>query len=160
MVLLALSPEWFGAIATAVGAVGTIISLIFLYRQLKDLKSSVRSTTYLNLYAQMIEIDRFFYAHPELKPYFYYGKEVGELDEKEMNRLNSVAEMMIDFFDMAYHQQECMPVETIEGFENYMKGVYKKSPVMAKFIGKNAAFYPDQFIRDLTGEQHRRSLKA
>jgi hypothetical protein len=155
MMLLTLSPDWVGAIATAVGAVGTIISLIFLYSQLRDIKSSVRSSTYLNLYEQMIEIDKFFFDHPELRPYFYEGKPGGDnmRDEKAANRLNSVAEMMIDFFDMAYHQRDCMPPGTVAGFENYMKRIYRSSPVMKDFIGLYSASYPDKFICDLTGGQ-------
>ncbi len=154
MMLLSLYADWVGAIATAVGAVGTIISLIFLYSQLKDIKSSVRSSTYLNLYEQMIEIDKFFYEHPEWRPYFYDGKRAARMGEKEVSSLNSVAEMMIDFFDMAYHQKACMPPETIEGFENYMNCIFQKSPVMKNFIvGERATFYPKQFISELRGVQ-------
>jgi hypothetical protein len=148
--------EWVGAIATCVGAIGTIVSLIFLYHQVKGLKSTIEnseSSSYLNMLELMVSIDRFFIDKPELKPYFYNNKEVDAKDPIEKDRLESVAEMMMDFFEAVYHQKGSLPVATFNAYKRYMRRIYEHSPVLKDFLGKNewGQLYPEQFIRAVTG---------
>lgn len=148
--------EWVGAIATCVGAIGTIVSLIFLYRQIKGLKRTIEnseSSSYLSMLELMVTIDRFFIEKPELKPYFYGNKEVDAKDPVEKDRLESVAEMIMDFFEAVYHQQGSLPAATVAAYESYMRKIYNHSPVLKDFLGKNewGQLYPQQFVRAVTG---------
>lgn len=165
--ILALSPEWIGAIATyVVGAAALIVAGLSLYylklqidlltKQLEDVKTSIQSSTYQNIYQQMIEIDRYFIEHPELKAYFYSTEMKAEMPEDalEQEKLFSIAEMLVDFFDSVYHQKKCMPPKTFSRFSEYMKDMYQNSIVLRKFLtDEREDWYPDNFIEELKGSK-------
>ena len=147
--LLLIAPEWatFWAItAGSVFALGTLIALIF---EVRHLRSSVQSSTYQRIYEQMITIDRFFIENPSLKLYFYGSDPPTSKNPIELEKMASVAEMMIDYFDSVYHQQDCMPDGTFPQFLRFMKDTCTTSQVFRQFVHCRRDWYPEKFRQDL-----------
>ena len=140
--------EALEAIGTCVGAVGTIGALIFLWLQVRDVSRGIAGSTYQNIYDQMMEIDRFFIEHPELKPYFYPDAR-GKKIEVNSDQLHSTVEMLVDYFDNVYHQQNSMPPHTFWGFSQFMRRVYQHSDVMQIFVREREEWYPADFVKHL-----------
>ncbi|PYS93729.1 MAG: hypothetical protein DMF64_03920 [Acidobacteria bacterium] len=154
--MLNASPEWLTAIGTLIIAALTVISIIILIFQVRDLKKSIHSSTYQHIYELMIQLDKYFIEHPDVKPYFYGGKELKDLEAinpVEREKLLSIAEMMVDYFDSVYHQEDCMPQGTFPKFKAYIKETYRQSSIIQKFVEEHGEqWYPNDFISDLKGE--------
>lgn len=129
----------------------TLVGFVFVAYQLFLLRRSIRSSTYQNVYQMMINIDNFFIENPDLKPYFYEGQIMEEREGLNYTKLLSVAEMLIDYFDNVYHQKDCMPRRTFEGFSEFMKDMYRSSPVLQEFLSQRKHWYPQKFIEYLKG---------
>lgn len=146
-----LSPDWVAAIGTWAGAAITLITLYVIWKQLGDLKSSIRSSTTQNIYVHMIAIDRFFIDHPKVKPYFYAGKSIDAIDAEELAKLLSIAEMMVDYFDSVYQQRDCVTQATFDGKGEYMRELYANSPILRAYLEGKDDWYDKQFVRYLRG---------
>jgi hypothetical protein len=67
---------------------------------------SVQGQTCQAVYSQTLELDRFFFDHPQLRKYFYDGENPPEGDRE---RATIVADLICDLSDDVYHQQKTMP---------------------------------------------------
>ena len=56
------------SVAGAIAAIAAVMALYFVARQ-------ISANTTAALYTQMLEIDRYFALHPEIRPYFYGSSE-------------------------------------------------------------------------------------
>ena len=146
---LIISAEWATVWAIAAGNIITMSTLIAVIIELRHLKKSIHSSTYQRIYEQMIRIDRFFIDNPGLKPYFYGSKEPGTKNPVELDKLTSISEMMVDYFDSVYHQQDCMPKDTFPQFLRYMQDLSTKSPMLEAFLKKREDWYPKGFRENI-----------
>ena len=149
MMLLLITAEWATFWAITAGSVFALCTLIALIFEVRHLKSSVQSSTYQRIYEQMITIDRFFIENPSLKPYFYGSETPTTKNPIELEKVASIAEMMIDYFDSVYHQQDCMPEDTFPQFLRFMKDTCTASPVLKQFIHCRRDWYPEKFWQHL-----------
>jgi AbrB family looped-hinge helix DNA binding protein len=76
--------EWVAALAGVVAAAATIGTLLFLVWQMTDLKRRVQGQTYQAVYSQMLDLDRFFFDHPQFRKSFYDGESPPERDREQM----------------------------------------------------------------------------
>ena len=143
--------DWVAAIATCVSAIAVVVALCFIWIQTRNLRRSIQSSTYQNVYQTMIDVDRFFAENPNLKPYFYGGKQVDTKEQVNRERLFSIAEMLADYFDNVYHQEACMPPQTFAGFSKFMRDTYQNSPVLREFLSERKDWYSKKFIEHLQG---------
>ena len=147
--LLLIAPEWATFWAITAGSIFDLFTLMALISEVRHLKASVQSSTYQRIYEQMIAIDRFFIDNPTLKPYIYGSESPATKNPIEVDKLDSVAEMMIDYFDSVYHQQECMPENTFPQFLRFMKDTCTTSPLLKQFLRCRRDWYPQKFREDL-----------
>jgi hypothetical protein len=137
------------------------LQINLLTKQLEDVKTSIQSSTYQNVYQQMIEIDRYFIENPELKAYFYSTEMKVEIPEDALQREKrfSIAEMLVDFFDSVYYQKKSMPPKTFSRFNQYMKDMYQNSVVLKKFLtDERKDWYTDKFIEELKDSKNSKVL--
>jgi len=120
---------------------------------------SIRGQTYQRIYEQMLSIDRFFFDRPAYKAYFYAssGEAIIPEDPIHADKLNSVAEMMADYFDMVYHQRSVIPRGTYSGFEDFMRAVYHhqgpgQKYILRDYIESRKHWYPSRFLDSLRQE--------
>jgi hypothetical protein len=147
-----------------------LVTVVLVVLQLASLRRSIRSQTYQRIYEVMIGIDRFFFEHKGLRPYFYpHARGLKkEVDEKESNdekvsrdELDSLTEMMVDYFDNVYYQRKCMPNRrAFEAFSEYMRSVYHHSEEMQHFIEDRRPWYPSEFIKHLAIEPRLKTARV
>ena len=158
--LFIIANEWIGAIATyVVGGLALIVAIWtlsflkkqidLLRKQIQDLRESIEGATYQNIYEQMLNIDRFFIENPELKPYFYSNRSITTEDKIKRDKLFSIAEMLIDFFDNVYYQQNLMETDKFEAFWKYLTTICENSPVLRDHVIDRAEWYPGEFVCEL-----------
>ena len=147
--LLLIEAEWATVWAIVAGNVITLFTLLAVIMELRHLKKSIHSSTYQRIYEQMMRIDRFFIDNPSLKSYFYGSKVPSTTNPSELDKLASISEMMIDYFDSVYHQQDCMPKDTFPQFLKFMQDVCRTSPLLKAFIRDRQYWYPRDFRDEL-----------
>jgi hypothetical protein len=113
------------------------LTLFMLRKQLKDMNVGARTGAYQAVYEKMIDIDKFFIANPSLKLYFYCNSEKLPEDEIEKQRILSVAEMLVDFFDCIFYQREVMHPETFKAKAFYFGDLYNNSPAIRHYLNQD-----------------------
>lgn len=129
-------------VVSIVTLITILISLYLVLRQTQEMTeqsaASVHATissTYQAISSQAIEINRIFFDHPDLKPYFYDNVPPPE-DPLLRAKLESLAEIHMDFMDMALVQVETRPPEVdipFEVYETYFRQILETSPVMREY---------------------------
>ncbi len=139
------------ALADAATAIVSFLMLLIVWQKLSKLNEGNKNLTYQNVYERMIEIDRFFIDHPNLKPYFYSNKEYKSESQEVKDQLLSVAEMMVDFFDNVYFQQNSMRKSTFKAKAFYFGDVYNNSPVIRDYLRRPGLenWYAKDFLKFL-----------
>jgi hypothetical protein len=90
----------------------------------------------------MLALDRVFLDHPELRPYFYEGKDLDKSDPLYA-QVEAVAEMHLDVFDYNLNYRLHFPNEYHfpEGHESFIHEMLAHSPVMRRRLEKKGAWY-------------------
>ncbi len=131
------------ALAGCIGVPGVLLSLFFLWRQVRDQTTATRATVYQNLTAMMIEIDRFFIDHSELRKYFYDGANISEKHD-DYPRAVGVAEMFLDFADFVLMHKSEMGNYPWGEWEKYFSDMYATSPMLRAFWANKRDWYGDE----------------
>jgi hypothetical protein len=119
-----MDPTWSQTYAGWVAAAGTwlanvliIVSFLFIRREIAKAQRAIDSTAFQGISTVWVDIDKFFVEHPELRPYFYHGKDLDpQVDDLTRWRVQATAEMLLDCFTNIYRQFEHME---FKGFESY-----------------------------------------
>ena len=120
------------ALAGCIGVPGVLVSLYFLWRQSRDQTIATRAEIYQNITATMLDIDRYFIEHPELKKYFFDNAPISK-KHREYERVKSIAEMFLDFMDFTLMHETQMKNYPWYQWENYFKTVYDSSPILREY---------------------------
>ena len=103
----------------------------------------------------MVGIDQFLIDHPLLIKYFKNGTKLPDAPSDEKEKVMMAAEMMIDYFDNVFHQQQTLPSdEAYQGFVKYMQDTYSNSPALKLYLQKNE-WYPQAFLQMITQNVNR-----
>jgi len=146
--------EWVAA-ATIMAGTASVISLILVAVQIRSLArqtlevarqaqsstDAVRATIYLTAQERAIDIDRYFAERPQFREAFY-GPVAGEGDQIELQRLEAIAEMLIDAFALVVSHRDLIPPSITEGWRVYLTGLMATSPQLADFWRRNKSWYP------------------
>jgi hypothetical protein len=99
--------------------------------------------------ANVLALDRVFLEHPELRPYFYNGKDLDETDPL-YPQVEAVAEMHLDVFDYNLNYRILFPQQYHhpEAEESFIREMLASSPVMRRrLIKKREWFSP--YLQDM-----------
>jgi hypothetical protein len=150
-------------VETLAGVFG-VLGVFLLVWQLNQAQESIRSDTINQIYGHMVEIDKFFFEHPELKPYFYDDKYIGEdnplFDQSEASfemhraQVYATTEMIADFFSEALLGVSHLKDSTYQGWREYIKYVYKSSPPLRQLYCQRKDWYKDELAGELFEEAH------
>ena len=134
------------------GFVGVIVSLLYLAtqtkevtRQSKSLEESIRVQVYQGLSSDMLGIDRVFIEHPELRPYFYEGKELSQ-DSPIYNMALSAAEMKLDFYDTVLIQMTHFAQSLADNWKDGVRYAFALSPIMRTMLVTHKSWYTDELV--------------
>lgn len=153
---------WVQIFAGTIGVIGVLL-LVWQLRQsnmqLNQAEQAIRSDTIGQIYNHMVEVDRLFVDHPELKPYFYEGKRIGDpnplLEDpvkglaRHHAQVDATAELIADFFSEALQGVVFLPEDTYEGWCAYIKYVYKQSPPLQELYQQRIDWYRNEVAGQL-----------
>jgi hypothetical protein len=122
----------FSALSLIISAVG----FSFMWLQLESANKSLKTAIYANMSNWTFELDKTFLQHPELRPYFYAGKDMDPGDPLYL-KAESVAELLLDNFDSMLEFRPYFPGGAPhEGWINWMHDSFESSPVLVRTIEK------------------------
>ncbi|HEV2403586.1 MAG TPA: hypothetical protein VGS08_05300 [Candidatus Saccharimonadales bacterium] len=139
-------------IVTAAAAVGQVGALVALVLQLRDMRkqtkastAATRNSTRMNVWLEMLTIDRFFCEHPELREHFYGSSKVFG-DSPQAQQWEATAEMVLDFAECMLTQREHLDWQA-DGWGPYYAKLFNESEIMRKFWQHNH-FWFKKDLRD------------
>jgi len=140
------------SVASFVTVCITLILLILQNRvivaQTKYALESVESNVFGSVSAQNLTCDAIFVNEPQLRPYFYAGKEVGENDPL-YHRVYATAEYLLDYFDSLATQLRKYPAlwrSEKESWEKNIIDMFAWSPALCKYLDANKDWYNDELL--------------
>jgi len=146
--------EIISLIISGLGLVSIILLIIqtrAMTTQTKQLSDSLESAALTNISSQEFEINKIFFEHPELRPYFFDGKDIDETN-KDYARVFALASLRHDFIATFFYQSKYIPEfqsennQTWQLWDRYIKDIYAKSPVMCKHLERAADYDSPAFI--------------
>jgi hypothetical protein len=152
-------PERLSAVCSLFSAVAAVIALFLVVPQLRSANEAINANTLEQIYSRMHDINKTFVEHPELKPYFYDGMrledpnplaEAKHLDMVQVrSQVPAMAELMCDFFAQALIELKRLPPQAYDGWKNYIRDMYLKSPELRRYYNANKQWYQYADAADL-----------
>ena len=146
-------PNGWSVVGTGFSNVLLLIFLCFIWFQVRGLKQRLNNHVLQSYWSLWIEIDKWFVANTELKPFFYHGKDTDEKTSADVRmKLESVAEMFLDCFPNIHHQRDMIPSDEEQCIRAFMNDTYKSQPFFRRFVDEHRAWYSPSFIAYLTNK--------
>jgi hypothetical protein len=144
-------PSWvIGIIAAGIGAfLGSSITQILSWSALWA--SYNEAATKL-----VLDIDRLFVEHPELRPYLLDGGSSGE-DVVFTHRADAVVELIADCLEGIWDNRDLYGKDDRESWRRYIMDLRSTMPQLDSFIDDNSKWYPSLCLLD---EPRRRAPRA
>jgi hypothetical protein len=142
-----------------------VVTLIVLIYQNKIISmqtsyalQSVEGSIYANITAQSLAEDQIFISNPELRPYFYGGKEL-EQNDPLSHKVHATAEYLLDFFDSLESQLKKYPTLWIHEkreWEANTVDMFAWSPALCNYLDATKTWYSeDLYALRVAGERKR-----
>jgi hypothetical protein len=139
------------AVAAGVGSIGSLVAVAWQLhslalqtkeaaRQAEASGAAVRASVYLTVQQTAIDLDRFFFEHPQLRAKFY-GTISGAGTQDELQQADAAAEMVIDLFDMVTVHEMHMSDEAAAGWRAYIKAMTTDSEPLHGFWQRHKTWY-------------------
>lgn len=152
-----------GSLLSGIASMLSLMGILFAVFEIRRARHVVDRETDYRIYEMMLDVDRFFFENPDMRPYIYEGQDPGEVFEEtpDYQRLLSAVEYLLDFFECAYTQFDLMPVYQRIGWIQYMSWIGMNSPFIQRFLEEEQEWYTPAFVHLLlTGEYDPRLDKA
>lgn len=160
--------ELLSLIISIAGFAILIITLVFLTRQTREMATqtrhvgdSLKGNAYGSVASQMFAVDRVFINEPELRPYFYSGRDISN-DDPLYDKVVAVAELLLDFFDSVLLQQKHFPqIWPRQWWEAYMMYSFANSPLLCGYLESVKDWYTEDLVHLMRkGEAQRQRANA
>lgn len=137
------APQWTDVVQ-AIAAIGSlliaVVGFLILIFQIKQLERAIRGDTQSGLYAHTFEIMKFIADSPQIRPYFYDGKELRAGDES-YDLVMTATEIVADFFEHVVLQKANLPDEVWQKWCLQIQKTYSNSPALQEYYAKNKLAY-------------------
>jgi hypothetical protein len=128
---------WF-SLSFSIISVMIATAAVFLANRAASTEMSV--TTYQGATQLMLEVDRIFLNHPELRPFFY--DDVEPTPDVDRNLINAAVEFMLDAFECIWDQRPHFSAPDYDSWAEYIVDRFGTSPVLRQFYRDHAGWYP------------------
>lgn len=122
------------------GLIVSIVGFLFVYKQIKQVNSSIKSNTHSSIATNSFECSRFLFENIELYKYFYQNIEPDK-NSKDYDKAYLFSEIIMDHFQFIFLERENMDKEIFEKWKLYMKGLYSTSPILKLYLTENRSTY-------------------
>lgn len=128
--------EYATLVITGVGFAGGIATLVFLIMQTRAATESVRLTVREAMSARTQDIHRIFLDNPEIRPYFYEGRDC-QPNDPDYARIQQMAELLCDFYDSLLMQYQLYPGAWDHSrWQRYIEDIISSSPVLREYLDR------------------------
>jgi hypothetical protein len=135
--------EWVSAVASVVTALASAMGLFAIWRTLRNNEEQSKNSVYQLVTSRMSAISRTFLELPELRPYFYEGKDASNLtaaDPVLNSRLLAMCEMLFDHAEVVLAPPRMMG-SLGESYERYFCDLVCSSPVLRTYWRARREWY-------------------
>jgi hypothetical protein len=140
----------------------TLVVLIFqnkiISMQTNYALQSVEGSIFANITSQTLAEDQIFIQYPELRPYFYEGKDTNPNDPL-YHKIHATAEYLLDFFDSLESLMKKYPylwIHERREWEANAVDMFAWSPVLCRYLEATKDWYSDElYTLKKAGEQKR-----
>ena len=115
--------------------------IIFVLKQIRQVKISLQSSTNERLMAESLEILRFLAEHPGNYDYFYHGKEPPKTQSED---LKCATEMIANYLEHVVLQKDTLPKHVQESWYTFVTDTYARSPVVRWHLNEYRKWYDDR----------------
>ncbi|HEY8562570.1 MAG TPA: hypothetical protein VIL74_19480 [Pyrinomonadaceae bacterium] len=138
-----MDPTLMGFLGGIVGAgIGGVFAMWAANKQTMALMTETSGNVNERLYNQNLEIMRFLAEHPNLYPYFFSNKELGEsMGETEREQVYCTAAMIIGFMNLIAVQIDELPEGQRPNWNRYVMEQYEASGVLRRQIDSHSNWY-------------------
>jgi len=141
----------------------TLILLIIQNRnitmQTKLSLESLEGNVYGTVMSQVLAQDELFIKNPEMRPYFYHGKDLSP-DDPLYHKVMGAAEYLLDCYDSLEKQLKHYPhlwIHEKKGWEANTIDMFAWSPVLCRYLEASRDWYSDSlYTLKMAGEKKRR----
>jgi hypothetical protein len=147
------------------GLIGLIVSLCFVAWQTRAvarqtaISNAIAGVSALNtVLSSLREVYMVFIDHPELRPYFYGGREMPR-SRRLRRQVSTIAEMLADVLESGLLQYRLVPAsESFEIWENYCRYMLARSPALHALARKYPEWWPE--LNHFSDETNRRTVRS
>jgi len=147
--------QWLSLSVSLLGALSLVFIVVqttllraqtqILSEQTSKATENMQASMYATIATHTFEMDRLFIEHPNLRPYFYGGKDIDEKD-KDYDLVIAIAEHQLDYFDATWTQLGYIPddadkEEDRETWNRYFLDSFANSPILCKRFNMNRSWY-------------------
>ena len=140
--------DWFKKCIDVTTLAVIVIGLYFAFDQAEKLAIAIDSSTWNNVNAQSMSIDKVFIDNPDFRKYFYDGKSISDTDP-QYDRAKAISEYVLDFMDDYYTLRRYLSSKTSPPaqWEAFFNLILKNSPIACNMLKER----PHEFSDDLKG---------
>lgn len=125
-------------------SIGTLLTVII---SILPLNKSLRSSTFEAGRGHLFDFNQIFINNPDLRPYFYSGKELNE-DDPNYDKVMAMAENFQDFMDSVLMQRKSFPrIWPKSWWIPYFKDIFANSPVLCRSLRSTSNWYQPELIK-------------
>jgi len=140
----------------------TLVLLIYqnkiISEQTRYALQSVEGSIYASITSQTLAQDEIFINNPELRPYFYAGKELDHNDPLR-EKVHGIAEYLLDFYDSLEGQLKKYPylwIHEKKTWEANLIDMFAWSPELCRYLEATREWYSDElYALKSAGERKR-----
>jgi hypothetical protein len=138
-----MEPELLALIISSLTLMVFLISVLLIYRQLKQVERSIRGSTYQSVIDEASLINRIFVDNPDLADLWGSVKYVGVKGEPKEVRQAWIITMMMDFYENMYfqHEQGNIPEEIWERWKRHIIKVFSNTKVQEQWGKAKDVYY-------------------
>ena len=139
---LSLAISAIGLVISALGFTAVIVSIRTAQEQMGHMAAQTRILTRDRSLFNVLTLHRVFLDHPELRPYFFEGKDLKESDPL-YPQVEAVADMHLDVFAYNLDYRLVFPDDyrSPESYKRYIRSRLALSPVMRRRLEKRADWF-------------------
>ena len=126
-----------------------LLSAIAILFEKKQLTIQTRSLVYQEIARQMQSIDYLFIKEPFLRKCFYSDCDINTLNDEEILRVLSTAELIVDFADNVLYQKKFIKGYPWHTWDQYFCAILQSEPIKF-YLANRENWYPKHILEYIT----------